>query len=269
LDTAISWTRTKNPLIDVLENKPLTNVRVASLEYRGNGGRAYKVIVNDLYYVDMREDVILDTMITCGIEKGALLKGEYVWTKYGAQMKLIRVGSQEYNNISKNPIPSEMKEIKAGDIEIGGVYESKSGNIEMYLGAFWTYNFLQDEKIGYFVSRHDRYSNQRLVKKKVHIFLDVRFTKNVEKSTLQGILKGMSSPMWYINLKSSKSKFVKQVAKKDFSGEDIVGTIRKIAEDYDNDKNPYPHNWGIEKLCVGVDAPYMHPKVGKLNLKIE
>lgn len=269
LDTAISWSDLTNPPIDVLENTPIQNIRVASLEHRGNGGRAYKVIINDLYYVDMREDVILDTMITCGIEKGAVLKGEYVWAKYGAQMKLVRVGSQMHVEAMKNPDPSDMKEIKPGDIEVGGVYESKSGNKLMYLGAFSTYYFMQSERSGYFVSRYDRYYDQHLVKKRVHVFLDVMFSKNLENRDFGVIISTMSSPALYIELKTSKPKFVKQIMKKDISGDDIVGIIRRVAEDHDKDNNPYPHNWYVEQLCLGSTEPYLHPKVAKLKLEIK
>ena len=102
LDTAIKWTGLKSPKIIETENLPIKNVKIVDLDYRGNGGRAYKVILDDLYYVDMREDVILECIHNCGIEKGGKINGEFVWAKYGNHMKLIRVGSSLHEKFIKS-----------------------------------------------------------------------------------------------------------------------------------------------------------------------
>ena len=47
-----------------LPNEPFTGIKVVGLEYRGEGGRAYKVILPNGYYFDLREDVLLDLAVT-------------------------------------------------------------------------------------------------------------------------------------------------------------------------------------------------------------
>src|ERR1043165_3658826 len=50
--TALKWAGLKTPGGGALENKPIKSVQVVDLEERGNGGRAYKVIVDGQYYFD-------------------------------------------------------------------------------------------------------------------------------------------------------------------------------------------------------------------------
>jgi hypothetical protein len=272
LDTAISWTGLKRPTIDVLNNEPLTNVRVCDLDYRGNGGRAYKVIINDKYYVDMREDVILDTMITNGIEVGGILKGTYVWAKYGAQMKLVRVGSYAHKMYSSNEDPSDLVEIKSSDVKVGGIYDMKSGTRKMYLGSFYTYDYSATRMGGYFYSG-TAFTDEKLTRKKVHVFVEIWewYVKNINTATPMSILdqKGNSHMVGSYDIKSSIPKFVKEICVKDLTGIVIEDVIRELAEQYDKDNNPYPINWHVDKLCLGKTEPYMHPKVSKLNLPIE
>jgi hypothetical protein len=90
-------------ILENLDNKPITNVKIIGIEHRGNGGRAYKVMFQldgkDLY-ADMREETILDIMYNDGIEKGACLTGEYIWIA-DRGCKFIRVGSERYNKLDK------------------------------------------------------------------------------------------------------------------------------------------------------------------------
>jgi len=67
-------------------------VRIIGLEVRKQGGRAWKCLINDKYLVDMREDVLLDTMINSGIKPGANLPGDYIFAMISSQMKLIYAG---------------------------------------------------------------------------------------------------------------------------------------------------------------------------------
>jgi hypothetical protein len=102
----------KDPTITTHFNNPITNIRVAGLETRGNGGRAYKVVIDDLYYFDLREDVLLEAMIECGINKGGILNGEYIWVKIRSHMKLIRVGSPLHKEMIKANIAYHKKHKK-------------------------------------------------------------------------------------------------------------------------------------------------------------
>jgi hypothetical protein len=116
-----------------IDNTP-RKYRIVNLESRGNGGRAYKVADDENRYFDLREDVLLDAMLEVGIEPGGKLAGEYVWGRVGAATKLVRVGSELYDNILEVSFRKTIKPFKASELEIGGVYASKSGTTAIYLG---------------------------------------------------------------------------------------------------------------------------------------
>lgn len=117
--------------VEEIDNKPITDVIVTSLEHRGNGGRAYKVIVNGKYYVDLREDILLDTILNAGIEIGGKLKGEYIWAKIGSAMKLIRTNSALHEEMLKSTEMNNLNKIK--NLQVGRIYESKTQRL-IYLG---------------------------------------------------------------------------------------------------------------------------------------
>ena len=77
-----------------------TDVKIVTMDFRGNGGRAYKVVINGKYYCDFREDILLDCILNEGIGKGGVLKGSFSWMKYGQHTKLVRVGSKLHKRIS-------------------------------------------------------------------------------------------------------------------------------------------------------------------------
>lgn len=110
-----------------VDNKPITDVRIIGLEQRGNGGRAYKVLIDDLYLVDLREDVLMDTMNLHGIDPGRKLKGRYLWAKIGSQTKLIMVqGEVEKELQTAIDIKEQQREIESKDLVVGGIYKMKS-----------------------------------------------------------------------------------------------------------------------------------------------
>lgn len=295
LDKAMSQTGLKNPKVIETENKPIKNIVIVGLEERGNGGRAYKVVIDDNYYVDMREDVILDTIFNCGIEKGGKLKGEYVWVKYGSNMKLIRTNSDMYKQFEQGSEIHALPPLNKKDIVVGGIYSTKSGNSLLYLGSFYTYDYTFAEKwhhntVGYGVRAE--FLNQELRKVKVHAFIDMPTYyypegkyKNCKAETLFKS-KDKNSP-YYFPLKKSLSNFIKHEGTIDFSGIDIVKEIvtltdaynrkdsKQIAELYKGDKdykkdglNPYLKNRYVGHLCLGVNAPNMHPDVAIFNVPV-
>lgn len=117
--------------VEEVDNVPIKNVVITSLEHRGQGGRAYKVIVNNRYYVDLREDVLLDAILHVGINSGGKLMGEYLFAKVGSQMKLIRIDSALYNELIKSTAMGNTTKVK--NLKIGRVYESKTETL-VYLG---------------------------------------------------------------------------------------------------------------------------------------
>lgn len=119
-------------------NDPIEQVRVITLELRSKGGRAYKVLIDDTYYVDLREDVMLDLILTNGVEPGGLIKGPFVWARVGSEMKLIRVGSKLHDKMVE---ATKFDSQEALVPEIGGVYTNKKGEPFVYLGQMWTHGY--------------------------------------------------------------------------------------------------------------------------------
>lgn len=116
------------------DNTPFTGLKVWDLEVRGEGGRAYKVITPEGYYVDLREDVFLEALVTQGVGVGGELGGDYVFAILGSQMRVVRVGSDLYECLMKSTDRKKTATIKNSGLVVGGVYRDKAGNIEVYCG---------------------------------------------------------------------------------------------------------------------------------------
>lgn len=125
----------KNQVNTILkENTPLSNVRIVDLDIRGKGGRAYRALVDETYLVDMREDVMLDTMINVGMGVNATLPGEYVFAQIGSEMKLIRVGSKLHELMVESTEFGKRENIDT--LIPGHIYSSKTKTV-LYLGEVW------------------------------------------------------------------------------------------------------------------------------------
>lgn len=169
--------------IDVVENKPIHGVRVCSVEHRGQGGRAYKAIINK-YYVDLREDVLMDTILQSGIAAGGVLLGEYIWAKVSGQMKLVRMGSELHRLIAEFDSKKDIKPIGKDELEIGGVYQTRKKEKSIFLGYVNTiiFSIKGDED-------SDRYSdtvisfdlNHKTIKKAM-LFYEVNDFDSLEKN---------------------------------------------------------------------------------------
>ena len=167
-----TFVKTKEPTVFEMENRPLHNVRVVDLEKRSQGGRAYKVVVpmNGMnYYADLREDVLTEAIINVGIAKGGTLNGEYVWSRVGSQMKLIRVGSLLHDAMIEATNEDKKVAVGAGDLEVGGIYKSKSKSDMLFLGWFDTVSTKQTNR-NYFGTR---YTYTHKVEKKVQLWLQL------------------------------------------------------------------------------------------------
>lgn len=128
-------TSTKKPYEITRENEPMRGIRILDLEHRGQGGRAYKVILpNGTHYVDLREDVLLDTIMYTGISAGGLLNGEFVFARVGAEMKLVRVGSKLHDELVEATKVRKTPVITLDTLVPGHAYETKGGMICVYLG---------------------------------------------------------------------------------------------------------------------------------------
>lgn len=126
------------------ENQPISGIKVIGLEVRGEGGRAYKVVTPDGFYFDLREDVLLDTMLTKGVQPGGILAGEYQWARVGTEMKLVRVDSQLYHALLEAGERSILASIPKSKFEVGRIYESKQGERGIFLGYITTESWKLD-----------------------------------------------------------------------------------------------------------------------------
>jgi hypothetical protein len=139
-----SWYGAKKAKVETVDNKPIKNVRLFSLEHRGEGGRAYKVLV-DKYFVDLREDVMMDTLLNVGIKAGGILQGEYIWAKLGSQMKLVRVGSTLHTLILEFESKKAMKPIGKNDLVVGGVYQDRHKSKAIFIDWVNTSTFKSED----------------------------------------------------------------------------------------------------------------------------
>lgn len=123
--------RVESPKEITISNNPQC-LYVCGLEIRGEGGRAYKVVNSENFYFDLREDVMLEAMLECGVEKGGLLGGKFLWAVVGSQMKLIRENSFLHQIMREATARVGLK--KLGAPVVGGIYRSKSGATSIFLG---------------------------------------------------------------------------------------------------------------------------------------
>jgi hypothetical protein len=136
-----SWAGGINCIEIERDNVPMKNLKILSLEHRGEGGRAYKTVDEDGYRFDLREDELVECMEKYGIDKGSILKGEFVFAKVAAQMKVILVGSKIHKHLK---ILTELKErdiIKNKDLKYGHIYLNKKNEKSVYLGQVKTFEF--------------------------------------------------------------------------------------------------------------------------------
>lgn len=124
------------------KNDFVKSVRIIGLDIRGQGGRAYMALINEEYLFDMREDVMLDTMINTGITPGAVLPGSYIFALIGSQMKLIRTGSLLHDKMIEATAYKAKKAIT--QLDVGGIYTNKIGTY-LYLGTVYTRYAEQDD----------------------------------------------------------------------------------------------------------------------------
>lgn len=135
LATARKWagtgyTELKRP------NDPIQKLKIYGLDYRGNGGRAWKCADEQGHYFDLREDIMLDLMRTEGVSPGGYLNGSYVWVRINAEMKLVRVGSELHKAAVEADERNRSDSLKTEDMVPFHMYEKKNGDKVIYLGRF-------------------------------------------------------------------------------------------------------------------------------------
>lgn len=216
-----------------VDNKPITNIRLLSLEERGNGGRAYKALIDEKYYVDLREDVMMDSILKVGVDPNGVLRGEYVWAKMGSQMKIVRVGSELHRLVVEFDSKKDIKPVGKGDLEIGGVYQDRKKNRAVFVGYINTVLLKATEKTPDYYAKKDQKAKfdfkATKVKKSMLFYELASYEKQAE--SLQKMKVDRS---YYYKIKKSHTYIEKvdQVTIPDGIVEHLRNNANKEAKDY-------------------------------------
>lgn len=228
------------------ENLPMEGLRVITLEHRGNGGRAYKVITQDNFYFDMREDILLDLMRTEGIAPGGILNGKFLWARVGSEMKLVRIDSPLYEALLEAGERAVMSTVSIKALKVGNVYETKKGERGLFLGFVdtWDYKLVWpngQSTHNNIYSRYGQRTNDKptvrrsfLKKQQLWFQLPIWMFARVKGDTTQKefdkelLSSEMSS---FVQIKKSHT-FVKKINENLIVPPDVVTRIRNKSLDY-------------------------------------
>lgn len=168
------------------ENKGVGGYRILDLEVRSEGGRAYKVVSPEGFYVDLREDVLLDTIQEVGISAGGILNGTYLFATVGSQMKLIREGSALHKDLIGATTRRNSKKISSKDLEIGGVYATVGGQMFVFGGFVdTTYISAEYQKYSYRGATGYKFGDPKPMKK-AQLWIEViNFQDGVSKTFVE------------------------------------------------------------------------------------
>ena len=106
--TAVAWAErrywsqpvSKAELIE-RPNVVIPSVELITLDRRSQGGRAWKVLVDDTFYVDLREDTLLDVLLYGQDNGQGIIQGPFIWLSMGNGLKLMRYGGSEHEAVAK------------------------------------------------------------------------------------------------------------------------------------------------------------------------
>ncbi|MNJ90176.1 hypothetical protein D3C87_77700 [compost metagenome] len=119
------------------QNSGFSDVTIKSLDIRGQGGRAYQVVMNydnKKFQVDLREDALLDVIYNTGIEAGGKLNGTFCFIVEGSQTNLVRENSEVWKSAQKGAEARKSTTIKKSELKVGHLYKTLSGETAIYLG---------------------------------------------------------------------------------------------------------------------------------------
>ncbi|AIW03244.1 hypothetical protein CPT_Mater87 [Bacillus phage Mater] len=141
-----TWRDTyEDPLHFEWDNSGFDHVTIESLDIRGEGGRAYQVIVErdgNRFKVDLREPTLMEVILTKGIQAGGRLNGSFCFAKEGSQTKLILEGSDTHKAAlaEREKRQTYSKKISNKDLKPGHVYSTISGKSKLFLGFVYSAN---------------------------------------------------------------------------------------------------------------------------------
>lgn len=179
--TAKKWAGEGYRYVEV-GNKGFSDVVLTDLDFRGNGGRAYKVVVTIdglKHEVDLREDVMMDVLMTRGVEVGGRLNGTYCFVRRGSEIRLELEGSEghaealeEYRRVING------RKLKKSEMVAGHVYQGNLRNKYLYFGEVYVGSKVTDAGnpkktmmfTSYFDSRADRYGDASIMATNLYEF---------------------------------------------------------------------------------------------------
>jgi hypothetical protein len=134
---------TVQPDIFEYENKGFDNVKIVDLYHRGNGGRAYQIVIEiegNKFRMDFREDTMMEVLERVGIQAGGRLNGTYCLVKDGKETKLILEGTERHAKALKEleSRTKNAKVIKKSELKVGYKYKTDGGSTGIYLGEVYT-----------------------------------------------------------------------------------------------------------------------------------
>ena len=204
------------------DNKPISGVRIVSIERRSQGGRAYKVATKDGHYFDLREDVLLDIISNSSIKK-SVISCDLLWCKIGAEMKLIRIDSDLHKHAIESTAVKKSGPIPASQLVVGKIYEMRNGDKVLFLG-----NCTVD------LTENNDYNNYTYVNKKVQVWYEIpdyRIKDIVDKKIFfDDFLDsngGTSLCSYYYNFCKAKTVYVETSLVPDFGFDDIEAHCKK------------------------------------------
>ena len=131
-------------------NENFQDLHLTDLEIRGEGGRAYKVVLEidkNKFRFDLREDILMDVIKYQGIGKGGILKGPFKFVTVGSQTKLMYTDGNVYKEAVERDKERTGKRIMNEDLVIGGVYQTLNGSTAVYLGQGYQLNFKRSSRL--------------------------------------------------------------------------------------------------------------------------
>ncbi len=214
------------------------NLRLVGLEYRSEGGRAWKVIFGQDWLVDLREDVLLESLRTVGSKPGGFVEGQFVWAVVGSQTKLVRYESTLYTALLEAGERKQAKAIGSRELVVGGVYRQVNGDRKVYLGQFET-RWISD--INHEQRRYDRVSRDlRTVTWKGPLWANLDWARySPVKPSVRAAWANLHE--YCLEFRTSHPKVIEKIDQLKLTQEDVLALVRgigetqiqKIQEDYD------------------------------------
>lgn len=136
-------TKNKGYVAEVIErdNSPFS-ITITDLHVRSEGGRAYKVIDDDMRRFDLREDQVMEVMRNIGILPGGKIAGQFVWGILGSQVRLVLVDGELYKDmVAGAHNKKEYENAQSAGLHPtestlvpGHVYRKKNKSLHLFLG---------------------------------------------------------------------------------------------------------------------------------------